>query len=265
MESINVTLDALRAQIRSSMAEAEKREAAKQSKPVEAKQVDLLSESDRFDAAFETVKRESGYRYAAFNGRKTFEVKNAKELFNRFVTKYFGDGTYKPQAWHSDLVDWLTDNRGKWLLICGNCGVGKTVFTVDFIKVLSRFTGKDVSFINSDNIAHHFERVYQKSDVISIDDVGKEEPMGEYGRLFNPVEKLIYWAYNSGTCLIMSTNLRPDQLKEKYGERVYDRIKGTAKIITIEGESFRTAGGIDAVEYGNQTPINPAQDRLLDW
>ena len=204
------------------------------------------------DEAIDAVALQSKSRAGHFGHRQTFQFDDgldADYVFDRMAKGKFekcGE-TYIRQAWYDDVIEWLRDNKGKWLLLCGNCGVGKTVVTFDIFKMISIVLKiKNIAFLNRDNFAMNYEKVFKKCTHYVIDDMGAEDPLPD-GTL--PSAKIIYASYDDGACLVMSTNLRMDQLKQVYGERIYDRLKGMCKIISIETESMRYKDGIDAVEY----------------
>ena len=206
----------------------------------------------RLSYAYDVVSRESKSRAGHFGHRHTFQFDagdDVKKSFEFLMQSKFNGckEKYIRQPWYDDVIEWLKDNKSKWLLLCGNCGVGKTVVTFDIFKMIAiALDIKDIAFLNRDNFAMNYEKVYKKCTHYVIDDMGAEDPLPD-GTL--PSAKLIYASYDDGACLVMSTNLRMDQLKQVYGERIYDRLKGMCKIISIETESLRYKDGIDAVEY----------------
>ena len=78
-----------------------------------------------------------------------------------------------------------------------------------------------------------------KQHVIYIDDVGTEDISNIYGNKRIPFAELVDAAEKEGKLLIISTNLDEDHLKEKYGERVVDRLRAITRKITISGKSMR--------------------------
>ena len=72
-----------------------------------------------------------------------------------------------------------------------------------------------------------------------IDDLGTESNAKVYGQERFAFDEVIDDAEKNGKLLIVTTNLTAEQLKDRYGTRVYDRIVGNMKRVLFQGESFR--------------------------
>ena len=73
-----------------------------------------------------------------------------------------------------------------------------------------------------------------------IDDIGVEpKEVLVYGMVHTPIIDLLNERYNRQLLTILTTNLNPKQLKEKYGERIYDRFREMFEIVTFKNESYR--------------------------
>ena len=67
-------------------------------------------------------------RYTGFNPQpdKVFiHVPDAKGVLKRGLDYFTGKGEWLKE--YDEIVDWLTDNKGRGLLVYGNCGRGKTL------------------------------------------------------------------------------------------------------------------------------------------
>ena len=152
-------------------------------------------------------------------------------------------------------------NLNKGLFVIGGVGVGKTLL----FKIFKSYTktilhsnsfrfynaseiidnvnidGKEYLKIFSDNF---IDRGISNPYTIYIDDLGAtNESVNHYGSKTNVIEELlsvrhnVYERYNKLTHV--STNLYSKDLKERYGIRIIDRIKGMYNIIEFKGESKR--------------------------
>ena len=75
---------------------------------------------------------------------------------------------------------------------------------------------------------------------ISLDDIGVEVDRIDYGTRRNVVVEAINKAQdNPDTMLIMSSNLSGDAIRERYGDRIYDRVKYLCHRVAFNGQSFR--------------------------
>ena len=63
--------------------------------------------------------------------------------------------------------------------------------------------------------------------------------MGYYGSKLDVIEWLILQCYSVGTNMYFTSNLNLDELTERYGARVVDRIKESTYIVALQGKSFR--------------------------
>ena len=75
--------------------------------------------------------------------------------------------------------------------------------------------------------------------IISLDDIGTEEVSIKYGERRMAFAEVMDAAEKHGKLVIVSTNLNESELKERYGDRVLDRIKATTSRILFTGKSLR--------------------------
>lgn len=76
--------------------------------------------------------------------------------------------------------------------------------------------------------------------MISLDDIGVEVDRMDYGTRRNIVVEAINKAQdNPDTMLIMSSNLSGDAIRDRYGDRIYDRVMYLCHRIAFNGESLR--------------------------
>lgn len=166
---------------------------------------------------------------------------------------------------------WLVDSSSTpGLLLCGLCGNGKTTLA----KAISRLIGfvterelgyacrKDMSFHTAKDICRMCaasERFKEQHDgyarlftepMMVIDDLGEEpREVMVYGMLHTPLVDIINERYAAQRMTIVTTNLDTDALREKYGERVYDRFREMLTSITFENDSYRTPKTHSQVDY----------------
>lgn len=153
--------------------------------------------------------------------------------------KYFAKEDATWSDCYEPIADWLTDNKGKGLLLAGECGLGKSLIGMRIIplllnwycrKVVSVYTAQELNARPDEVLQHH---------IIYIDDVGTENVSNVYGNKRIPFSELCDAAERNGKLLMMSTNLSFSQLTEKYGERTADRLKAVTKTVVFRGKSMR--------------------------
>jgi len=144
--------------------------------------------------------------------------------------------TYKHLSDYDEIIDWMVDTKGKGLIIMGECGLGKStilnyvipaIFRTKTNKVLRSIPAKELGTVER-NIA----------PFIIIDDLGTESIKNDYGTKIDAVSDAISYAEDSSKTLIITTNLSPNSLKERYDERTLDRLR-KCKVVIIIGKSFR--------------------------
>lgn len=144
--------------------------------------------------------------------------------------------TYKHLPAYDEIIDWMVDTKGKGLIIMGECGLGKStilnyvipaIFRTKTNKVLRSIPAKELGTVER-NIA----------PFIIIDDLGTESIKNDYGTKIDAVTDAISYAEDSSKTLIITTNLSPNSLKERYDERTLDRLR-KCKVVIIKGKSFR--------------------------
>ena len=162
---------------------------------------------------------------------------NLKEDFIKAFEYY--DRTidiYKHLSAYDEIIDWMVDTKGKGLIIMGECGLGKStilnyvipaIFRTKTNKVLRSIPAKELGTVER-NIA----------PFIIIDDLGTESIKNDYGTKIDAVSDAISYAEDSSKTLIITTNLSPNSLKERYDERTLDRLR-KCKVVIIKGKSFR--------------------------
>lgn len=153
--------------------------------------------------------------------------------------KYF---TKDDAVWYDcyePIVDWLTDNKGKGLLLAGECGLGKSLIGMRIIPLLLNwYCRKVVAIYTAQEMNNKIDEVLQKH-IIYIDDIGTENVSNVYGNKRIPFSELCDAAERNGKLLMMSTNLSFSQLTEKYGERTADRLKAVTRTVVFRGKSLR--------------------------
>ncbi len=85
-----------------------------------------------------------------------------------------------------------------------------------------------------------FEIIMAKP-MLAIDELGEEpKTVLEYGNALNPLIDLIEHRYNLQRFTVITTNLDPKEISEKYGNRIADRFREMLSIVVFGDEkSFR--------------------------
>lgn len=153
----------------------------------------------------------------------------------------------------SGYVDDIEANvsRGRGLILQGSAGIGKTLLATLVLKwgMAHGFDGQFFlfpSFLDAyaagwDN-SEDRDWFYQKAGstpLLVIDDVGKEADSRSGSSIMESFEIVIQNRVNAGLPTILSTNLTPQQLQNRYGGHIFSRLNGYADLIEMSGEDFR--------------------------
>lgn len=137
------------------------------------------------------------------------------------------------------IVDWMTDNKGKGLLMFGGCGLGKSVIGMYILPLLIKDVHKKVvNIFSAQELNKKIDEIL-KLHIIYVDDIGTEDNLNSYGNKRMPFAELCDAAEKKGKLLILTTNLSIDELTQRYGDRVVDRLIATTKAVPFTGDSLR--------------------------
>ena len=160
-----------------------------------------------------------------------------------------------------EIARTMTGNSTKCgILLCGNCGNGKTTSMNAFVSVCkyldAKFrqeqmnqykfpkgldiqvtTARRITQVAKDETAMNDAK---RANVLCIDDIGLEPTeVLDYGNAINPVIEIIEHRYRQQLFTFITTNLTPKQIREKYGDRVADRFNEIMKCIVYDNPTFR--------------------------
>lgn len=141
---------------------------------------------------------------------------------------------------YDEIAVWLADNRGRGLFLSGNCGMGKSILCRHVLPaILLKYCHKVVSVFDVQNINKDLDRALSKH-LLTLDDVGTEEISIKFGEKRMAFAEIIDAAEKFGKLLIISTNLSGQQIQERYGDRIVDRIHSTMTQVMFNGKSLRS-------------------------
>lgn len=170
----------------------------------------------------------------------------------------------KPRATEALLKarEWLGSDLD-FLLLCGGPGAGKTIaaanVVADFLdtearsssgfhlldsrrrptgaKVVRAAEGQRLGLFDEDSRAavEQMRRVA----LLVLDDMGTEMLTDVWRQQLDDV---IDARYSDKLRTVVTTNLTPEAFKERYGARIADRIRQTAMVVQLGGESMRKRG-----------------------
>lgn len=149
------------------------------------------------------------------------------------------------------ISSWLVSPVTPGLIIFGTVGNGKTTMLnaiKNMVNILSEGDSrKCITFIDASSLARLAKNDeyqmwdYIKRPMIALDDVGVEQDsVRTYGNIINPVVELISHRYKHRLFTVISTNLKPSEIRQRYGDRIADRMNEMMTRIIIKNETYRT-------------------------
>lgn len=170
------------------------------------------------------------------------QIPNARKVLAHFLGSYLRSVGITSGKWipeYDEVAAWLTDNKGKGLLLHGTCGRGKSILTRFVIPaILNQYYRKVVSVYDIQRMNEELDDALTKR-FIALDDIGTEELRIKYGERRMPFAEIMDIAEKRGNLVIISTNLSGAEFKERYGDRILDRIKSITVRVPFDGPSFR--------------------------
>lgn len=168
-------------------------------------------------------------------------IPDAKSVLQKYLSHFLQMQGRKLQ-WlpeYDHICEWLSDNKGLGLFMYGNCGRGKS-FLGRYIlpAILLKYNNKIVKTFDVQEMNKDPELLLSKH-IIGIDDIGTEEVSNTFGNKRMVFGEIMDSVEKESKLIIISSNLQQKDLKEKYGDRILDRIKETTKRVLFEGESLR--------------------------
>ena len=164
--------------------------------------------------------------------------KTCKNLFIEAFSEV--DKTVDKFEWipeYDQIIEWMTDTKGKGLALFGSIERGKTVINSFIWPVLFQKHFRKTLHPRS---ATEWTRENVEKWAFIIDDIGTEFIVNNFGSKTDMVEYAINNAEYYTKLLFLTGNLTEKELIERYGLRTYDRIKRLCKIVIFSGKSLRS-------------------------
>lgn len=149
------------------------------------------------------------------------------------------------------ISNWMQSGK-PGLLLYGNCGTGKTRM-IQALSYLFHFYANERNTLRVCSATDMTELALSKNEhellnfnmmktanYAGIDDLGTEpENVKSWGTDKSPVADVLYHRYNGMKVTVLSTNLNMEMIRQRYGERIFDRICEQYDRISFNFQSFR--------------------------
>lgn len=183
-------------------------------------------------------------------GDREFCTQLFQQIF-RDVDRTFD--TYQHLPEYDEVIDWMTNTDDKGLMLMGDCGRGKSAILNYVLPVLFRIKNRVLLPVHAQDMGKIMppppqsqgavQRTYLDHLLASgfpiIDELGVEPMMNDYGEKSEGFNQVLNAAERYHRPVFISTNLSPEQIYERYGDRTMDRLTHLCRTIHFEGESLR--------------------------
>jgi len=153
-----------------------------------------------------------------------------------------------------EAARWLKDGSTFGLLMCGVPGNGKTTLLraiqscINMLDLrddahnrsrrMSIIDAREIARLSRDSYEQYID--YRNRVMLGIDDLGLEPTeVLDYGNVLSPVIDLLSYRYTEQLFTVITTNLRPQEIRDKYKERIADRFNEMMTKIIFRNGSFR--------------------------
>ena len=154
---------------------------------------------------------------------------------------------------------------GYGLIMFGNCGTGKTFFFSAIGKARTAH-GMEAPLVYPlmDTVGRKVDEVREwfiaaERHEVVLDDIGAEPTFNEYGNRWDILPWLLEMRLAASGRTHFTTNLKPAELRNRYGVRVVDRLNEMAAQVTLDGKSNRRTKPNAAVVRATERAIRAAE------
>lgn len=160
----------------------------------------------------------------------------------------------------SNVFNWLLGNNidvslNKGLFLTGDYGTGKSALLKAIVSFIDKYYSDKATkngipspiYTLSQAMANKFKdndevsiNRMKTTPVLAIDDLGYEpKDVYYFGTLAHPFEEILMERYDRRRLVLISSNMNLDQIGERYGAHIKDRVKQMVYIIEFRGKSKR--------------------------
>lgn len=143
-------------------------------------------------------------------------------------------------------------DTGRGLILQGKVGTGKTTLAIATLRMAVQrgirclfvnnisLNDKLLNLLNSDRKElANYDKLLRTVPLLVIDDFGAESDRNSKSWLVEKMESIIGERYDRMLPTIITTNLTKDEIKARYNERIYDRLRDTCDLLIFRGKSLR--------------------------
>ena len=196
---------------------------------------ELYSErlENEYKRAFEVLEK-NGY---VFEKSLNFQIPNF-EADLPIISKLIGLEIKKTNL-IQQVLRFFENTNGKHLCLLGTCGTGKTLLAAKIIPLIFCASFKKIfKVIKACDLSDRLQEVKEYPFVV-VDDFGTESTAVNFGNKVEAFNEVIDSVEGRKCFVVVTSNLDANQIKQKYGIRTYDRLRGLFKVIQVSDKSMR--------------------------
>jgi len=138
---------------------------------------------------------------------------------------------------YEEVAKWMSDTKGKGLLLTGNLGRGKTTI-LEALNLLFRAKFNLVVTVHSSSSIRPTPELLKKW-CYAVDEIGCEPMLNDYGTKYYPFMEFVNNAERYLKLVLVTTNLTSTELRNKYDDRTVDRLTRLCYVVKFNGKSLR--------------------------
>lgn len=199
------------------------------------------------------MSEEQAYEYLLAAYIMEVQLRYRRFIYNEFVEEQL-----------RQVAKCLTVSTAKFgIVLCGRCGNGKTTMLKTLQNLVRRLeilkpnlsacaeysSDNYYSFtiVNAVQIAQLRKTDYNRfcklaqTEMLGIDDIGTEPAeVQDYGNFMYPIKDLLTMRYDAQLFTVFTTNLEPKDIRQRYGDRIADRLNEMMTKVVYRNPTYRT-------------------------